>query len=144
MSGFLSWYWNLFTQRTIIWILHNIHPDPPGIILSFQSIWGTEPEPLYYKLTGKPCILWDDEIKTTFSEWRLFLNLSNDDAIAGNDNLKDDEDFCVNNISDGVRPDPTTDRENIKIVSEFLLFADLSEETLSHCMIARPGVVIEC
>ena len=55
-------------------------------------------------LTGKHCTLFDDEIKTTFSEWRLFLNLSNDDAIAGNDNLEDDEDFCVNNISDVVRP----------------------------------------
>ena len=48
-------------------------------------------------------MLFDDEIKTTFSEWRLFLNLSNDDAIAGNDNLEDDEDFCVNNISPVVR-----------------------------------------
>ena len=59
-------------------------------------------------LRRKPCIciLFDEEIKTSFSECRLFLNLSNDDAIAGNDNLEDDEDFCVNNISDVVRSHP--------------------------------------
>ena len=60
------------------------------------------------------------------SEWKQlspdnFINMSNDDASDANDNLADDEDFSLNNISKAVM----RQREKLKIVG-FLLFAVLT------------------
>ena len=75
--------------------------------------------------------------KNNFLLISLFLNMSNDDACDANDNPADDEDFCVNNIGEAARRSVRNQR-----LLEFLLFADLT--LVGHCMIVRPGVVIEC
>ena len=145
VSGFLSWYWNLFTQRTITWILHNIHPVLPDTIWSFQNIWGTQEEKdwdeaiVQYRFQSPRqtsyFIWWWNEnnfhrvkIKTCLMMMLLLVMII----------LRMMKISVL--ITSVMQSDPSPDRENIKIVSEFLLFADLRGNLESlHDSPARGG-----